>query len=117
MTWWDFIKRRWWEFRIGHGTYCAFLLSFVNFTTITYYLLPFLKRLFPHFHLYVLTFVLFYVPAAVVIGHLHRKKQLETDIYIQLQRSPWIRDLARALTYMADNDKERAKRVLERWLN
>jgi len=117
---WSWIKRRWYEFRTGHSTYCVFILSFTNFAVITYYLLvekvQFLKTLFPHFAVYAAAFILLYIPLATLIGHFHREKQLSTDIAILATVNPFFRDLARALYLLADGENEEAKKILEKWI-
>ena len=91
------LKRRWQEFRWGHGFYFAYLLSLANFILITYRLLveymPSLKLLFPRLTTYALAVLLIYPPIAILLGHLHRKKQLKTDLVMQVEQNPVWRKL------------------------
>ena len=98
---WRWVKGRWFEFRIGHGTYLSFLLSFTNFVLISYNLLieriPFLKELFPNLWLFVVIGITFYVPVTVLVGHWHNKKQLKTDIMLGVDVNPYWKDMQKRL--------------------
>jgi len=75
----DFLRRRWYDFRLGHTTYLVFIISFSNFILIFYnlYLEKFgIKISLPQF---ILLFIFVYIPLATGIGALHRKKQLKID--------------------------------------
>lgn len=79
----EFIQRRWSEFRQGHGIYLVFAMTFLNFITIQYVLLieeiPALKALFSNAWIFAAVFIAGYIPLAIVIGHMHFKKQLPTE--------------------------------------
>lgn len=79
----QFLQRRWLDFRNGHSIYLAFLLTFVNFILITYNFaisrVPALESLVSNIWVFVLLFIVVYVPAAVVIGYYHRKKQYSVE--------------------------------------
>ena len=116
---WEWLKRRWYEFRTGHSTYCVFLLSFANFIIISYSLLieriDFLKSIFTHMTIYALVFLAIYVPLTTLIGHLHRKKQLRVDIAILSSQNPFFRDLAKALYLLCEGNTDQAKEILAKW--
>jgi len=86
------IRRRWWEFRQGHSTYLIFLLTFMNFVLIAYRLLieriPFIQELFPQLWIFVLTFVLVYIPLSIIIGNWHRRTQLRVESTINILENP-----------------------------
>ncbi len=86
------IRRRWWEFRQGHSTYLIFLLTFMNFVLIAYRLLiekiPFIQELFPQLWIFVLTFVLVYIPLSIIIGNWHRRTQLRVESTINVLENP-----------------------------
>lgn len=92
-----FMKRRWLEFRWGYS-YLAYILSGINFITITYYLLldriPVAKALFPRMWIYAV-FAATVIPlVAVLIGHFwHKKRQLETDVLVT--QEPMLREIRR----------------------
>lgn len=76
----EWIKRRWLEFRWGHGTYLAFFLSFANFVMISYNFM--FETVFKSMALFAITFCLLYFPFAVFLGVLHRKYQRDIDVEI-----------------------------------
>ncbi len=86
------IRRRWWDFRQGHSTYLIFLLTFMNFVLIAYRLLieriPFIQELFPQLWIFVLTFVLVYIPLSIIIGNWHRRTQLRVESTINILENP-----------------------------
>ena len=86
---WSWVKRRWWDFRVGHGAYLAFFLSFTNFLLIAYNFFvlqfSFLKSLFGNLLVFGLVGLLVYIPLAVYVGHLHKVKQLATDATVNFQ--------------------------------
>ncbi len=86
------IRRRWWEFRTGHSTYLIFLLTFMNFVLIAYRLLieriPFIQELFPQLWIFILTFVLVYLPLSIIIGNWHRRTQLRVETTISVLENP-----------------------------
>lgn len=86
------MRRRWYEFRNGHGIYLSFLLSFTNFFLITYSLLvsevPFLRGLFPELWMFGVVGLFVYVPVAVFVGRWHNKRQLGIDSEIAALANP-----------------------------
>ena len=97
------MRSRWWEFRIGHSTYLVFILTFVNFVLISYRLLieriPFLQEIIPELWIFVILFLLFYIPASIIIGFWHRKTQLKVETTLTMQQNPF---LARNFRIMLD---------------
>lgn len=92
---WSWLRRRWWDFRHGHGTYLAYALSFANFIIITYTLLlsniPQLYAIFSHLWIYALVFLMFYPPLAILIGYREfRKKQYPTDVDVATRQNPFL---------------------------
>jgi len=88
----NFIRRRWFDFRQGHSYYLIFALSFANFILIFYRLLieqiPELNEIFSSLWIFVLVFILLYIPIAVGIGAWHRKTQLKIEADVSLKQSP-----------------------------
>ena len=64
--------RGWFYFRMGWGTYFAFIFAAINTLTVTYFLAienyPFLNVIFPSFIQYVLIITSIGVPLLVLIG-------------------------------------------------
>ena len=97
----DWFRRRWFDFRSGHGFYLAFILAFSNFIIITYALLiervPAIKEAFPSMWIWAVFFILIYPPVAVAIGYWHRKTQLRVETTIAMLENPlfakWLRIL------------------------
>jgi len=88
----NFIRRRWFDFRQGHSYYLIFALSFANFILIFYRLLieqiPELNEIFSSLWIFVLVFILLYIPIAIEIGAWHRKTQLKIEADVSLKQSP-----------------------------
>ncbi len=95
------IRRRWWEFRQGHSIYLIFMLTFINFILISYRLLIekiiFFKEIIPELWVFALLFLLCYIPAAILIGHWHRKTQLKVETTIMQQQNPILARMIRTL--------------------
>ena len=86
------IRRRWWEFRAGHSVYLIFVLTFINFILIAYRLLiekiPMFQDLIPNLWIFVLLFLAFYIPTAIIIGFWLRKTQLKVETTLNMQENP-----------------------------
>ena len=85
----QFLQRRWLDFRNGHSIYLVFVLTFVNFILITYNFaiksVPFLQGLIDNTAVFAALFIAIYVPAAILIGYYHRKKQyvIENEAWLK----------------------------------
>jgi len=88
-TW---VRRRWYDFRNGHSLYLIFILTFSNFVLIFHRLLieriPFLDEVFSQLWVFVIGFVLIYIPLAVLIGHWHKRTQLRIDTEMMVRQNP-----------------------------
>ena len=95
------MRSRWWEFRIGHSTYLVFILTFVNFVLISYRLLieriPFLQEIIPELWIFVILFLLFYIPASIIIGFWHRKTQLKVETTLSMEQNPFVAKMFRTM--------------------
>ena len=95
------IRRRWWEFRAGHSVYLIFVLTFINFILISYRLLiekiPMFQDLIPNLSIFVLLFLAFYIPAAIIIGFWHRKTQLKVETTLTMQQNPVLAKMFRTM--------------------
>ena len=95
------MRSRWYEFRVGHGIYLIFILTFVNFILISYRLLieriPFLEEIVPELWVFMVLFLAFYVPAAILIGFWHRKTQLRVESTLVQQQNPMLAKLFRTM--------------------
>ncbi len=88
-TW---FRRRWYDFRQGHGMYLVFAMSFVNFVLIFYRLLieeiNVLGEVFSNLWIFVIIFLVAYIPAAILIGNWHRKTQMKIEHEQSMKQSP-----------------------------
>ena len=95
------VRRRWWEFRQGHSIYLIFLLTFMNFILIAYRLLiervAVFKELVPDLWMFALMFIVFYLPAAILIGYWHRRTQLRVETTLVQQQNPVLARMIRTL--------------------
>ncbi len=86
----QFLQRRWLDFRNGHSIYLAFFLTFINFILITYNFaisqVSFLNGLADNIFAFAALFIAVYIPAAIVIGYWHRKKQYSVE------NEAWLRE-------------------------
>jgi len=92
--------RAWFYFRMGWGTYFAFVFAAINTITVTYFLAidnyPFLKEIFPSFIHYVILIALVGVPILMSIGYVHFKKSpsYRSEATVQVESNTWgLRDL------------------------
>ena len=94
-------RSRLYEFRLGHSTYLIFLLTFTNFILISYRLLiekvPFLQNIVPELWIFIIFFLLIYVPVSILIGFWHRKTQLKVEYMLKSKEMPLYSKLCRFL--------------------
>lgn len=107
----EWLRRRWFEFRQGHSIYLAFILSLTNFILITYRLLiekvPFLQDVFSNLWIFVILFIVIYIPAAILIGRWHTLTQLKVETTIGMLENPLV---ARFYRVMLDVQLGRASK-------
>ena len=89
--------RSWYYFRMGWGTYFAFIFAAINTLVVTYYLaierVPALLTIFPNFLYYVLIISTIGVPLLIVVGYIHYKRTLafKSEIDIVVESNPYQR--------------------------
>lgn len=88
-----FMRRRFLDFKNGHGGYLIYFISFVQFIIVSYSLYisghPSLVAVFPTVYHWIGFFLASYLPLAVIIGHLHLKKQVPTEAKQATQANPY----------------------------
>jgi hypothetical protein len=88
-----YLRRRWLDFRNGHGLYLGFAMGFVNFILIAYNFaikkIPVLDNLFSNTLTFSLFFIAVYIPLSIIIGSFHRKHQYVVENEA-LYRENWI---------------------------
>ena len=122
----EWVRRRWWEFRQGHTIYLIFLLTFMNFILISYRLLiekiPFLNNLIPELWIFIIMFLGFYIPAAILIGIWHRRTQLRVENTITLEQNPFFAKMFRTMLDVqtkkaSENEIEEFRKKLDKIIN
>ena len=116
----SWIRRRWFDFRQGHGVYLIFALSFGNFILIFHRLLiervESLDEIFPNLWIFAIVFILFYIPVAIAIGAWHRRTQLKVDAEVGMRQNPlfakWFRILIDIQTGKANKEEIESLRKL-----
>ena len=97
----NWIQRRWFDFRQGHSYYLIFVLSFGNFILIFHRLfierIPELNGIFGNLGIFVIIFILLYVPVAIIIGAWHKKSQMRIDVDVALRHNPLFAKMIRVL--------------------
>ena len=115
----QWMRRRWLDFRNGHGLYLVFLMGFGNFILIFHRLLiervEFLDNIFSNVGIFAVVFILIYIPAAIMIGHWHKKTQISVESEVILRQNPfftkWIRIIVQL--QLGQASKEEVKKLLE----
>ena len=115
-------RRRWLDFRNGHGLYLVFLMGFANFILIFHRLfierIPFLEDVFSNLWVFAIFFVIIYVPTAILVGYWHKKTQMKIEMEILARQNPffakWIRVIIDILTEKASKEEvENLRKLLK----
>jgi len=97
------LRRRWFDFRLGHSVYLIFLLSFSNFILIFHRLLieriEFLNDIFSELWIFIVLFIGVYIPVSIAVGAWHRKTQIKIENEQSLLNNPF---MARNFRMMID---------------
>ena len=89
--------RSWVYFRMGWGTYFAFIFAAINTLTVTYYLaierVPTLITIFPNFLHYILIISAVGVPLLIIVGYVHYKRTVafKSEIDVTMESNPYQR--------------------------
>jgi len=93
----NFGFRSWFYFRMGWGTYFAFIFAAINTLTVTYYLaiekIPTLTTIFPNFFQYILIISVIGVPLLIIVGYIHynRTVAFKSEIDVTMESNPYQR--------------------------
>jgi len=84
-------------FRRAHATYFAFVLGLLNFIVIQYRLLieyiPLLKNLFPSLLFFSVSFIVLYIPTAILLGWFDFKRGIaRKELHISTTSNPITRE-------------------------
>ena len=100
------IRRRWFDFRQGHGVYLIFAMAFANFILIFYRLLiervEILGQIFSSLWIFVIVFIGIYIPVAGLIGYWHRKTQMRVETEQTMRQNPLMAKNFRMIIDMLD---------------
>ena len=118
----DWVGRRWFEMRIGYGTYLAFTFGFANFIMLLHGLTDWFND-YP-LHWFGITMFLVIVPVSILVGHRHNRTQQKTEAKNLAHLHPFIDKLVpdskdilftmfdiRMLDYMHANTRDEDMRV------
>ena len=89
--------RSWYYFRMGWGTYFAFIFAAINTLTVTYFLAidnyPALSTIFPNFLQYILIISAIGVPLLIIVGYIHYKRTVafKSEIDVVMESNPYQR--------------------------
>ena len=89
--------RSWYYFRMGWGTYFAFIFAAINTLTVTYFLAienyPALSTIFPNFFQYILIISCIGVPLLIIVGYVHYKRTVafKSEIDVTMESNPYQR--------------------------
>jgi len=97
----NFLRKLWWDGRMGHTTYLMFLLAFVNFILITYsYLLEgnmIFEKFISELWLFSIVFMALYFPIAILIGRWHTNTQISVEMTMKMLEDPITAKMVRGL--------------------
>ena len=84
----QWIGLRWFELRVGYGTYLGFTFGFVNFILLLHGLTDWFKD-YP-VHWFGIAMLAVIVPASVLIGHRHNRTQQKTETRNLTHLNPYV---------------------------
>ena len=84
----EWIGRRWFEMRVGYGTYLAFTFGFTNFIMLLHGLTDWFRD-YP-LHWFGIAMLAVIIPASVAIGHRHNRTQQKTESRNLTRLNPYI---------------------------
>lgn len=84
----ELLQKLWQSFRIGQTTYIAYGIGLINFTLILYRLAGIDQYIEPI--PFAVLLVIIMIPAGVLVGYFHIKKQMPTETKIMAHNNPYI---------------------------
>ena len=97
----NYVRKLWWDGRMGHSTYLIFFLTFVNFILVTYsYLIegdPIFQKFISDLWLFSIIFVILYFPVSILIGRWHTYTQISVEMTIKMLEDPIMAKMIRTL--------------------
>ena len=96
----NFVRKLWWDGRMGHNTYLMFVLTFANFIIITYNFLlegSVFDDYIQHLWIFLIIFFISYFPAAVLIGRWHTHTQIPVELTMREFENPVFAQMVRGI--------------------
>ena len=97
----NFVRKFWWDGRMGHTTYLMFLLTIVNFMIIAYNFLlegnEFFEKFEEYLWLFGIIFLVLYVPVGILIGRWHVNTQLKVELEMRMLENPIMAKMVRGI--------------------
>ena len=97
----NFVRKFWWDGRMGHTTYLMFLLTIVNFMIIAYNFLlegnEFFEKFEEYLWLFGIVFLVLYVPVGILIGRWHVNTQLSVELEMRMLENPIMAKMVRGI--------------------
>jgi uncharacterized protein YneF (UPF0154 family) len=97
----NFLRKLWWDGRMGHSTYLMFFLAFLNFILITYnYLIEgdgLFNGIVSNLWMFVIIFLILYFPISIFIGRWHTNTQISVEMTMKLEQDPIMARMIRTL--------------------
>ena len=97
----NFVRKFWWDGRMGHTTYLMFLLTIVNFMIIAYNFLlegnEFFEKFEEYLWLFGIIFLVLYVPVGILIGRWHVNTQLSVELEMRMLENPIMAKMVRGI--------------------
>ena len=97
----NFLRKLWWDGRMGHANYLLFLLAMANFILIAYNFLlegnTIFEKFISNMWLFTIIFGIFYIPVAILIGRWHTNTQISVEQTIKLFEDPIMARMIRTL--------------------
>jgi hypothetical protein len=105
---WSWVKERWFDLRNGYSAYFAIVLAFVNFVLIV-------SVKFPGLSIFLIAVALgsSVAAACVIVGYLHRHKQMEIDQNATFRQSTLQAKVWRVALFGTDEERAELKKLLE----
>jgi len=91
----------WLDGRLGHTTYLMFFLTFINFIIISFNFLiednTYLQEIIPSMWIFIIVFVITYIPISILIGRWHRFTQVRTEHSILVESNSTLATMIKIL--------------------
>ena len=102
----NFLRKMWWDGRMGHSSYLMFSLQLVNFLLIAYNYLIEGNEMFEIFvtdlWLFGTIIMVFYIPISILIGKWHTDTQISIEMTMKMSQDPITAKMIKGLLNVQD---------------